>query len=74
MSAAEQWERVSYADFMADVEKARRERYRMVPHQAVKRKRVAWPICKECGLIYLRNRATAHAIKLGCLHEKFGKS
>lgn len=28
--------------------------------------RFAWPVCSKCGLVFLRNQATARAIRRGC--------
>jgi hypothetical protein len=36
-------------------------------HKPVKLyKRIPWLVCKNCGLIYLRNDLTLKAIRLGC--------
>lgn len=36
------------------------------PHVTIKYKRIAWPVCKYCGLLYLKNEPTRKAIKKGC--------
>ncbi len=36
-------------------------------HEAVLLKRLPWPVCKHCGLIYLRNDRTRAAITAGCV-------
>lgn len=28
-----------------------------------------WPVCKKCGLVYLKNQFTAWCIKMGCNNE-----
>lgn len=37
------------------------------PHSPVKYKNLPWPVCRYCGLIYLKNDATRKAINKG--HE-----
>jgi hypothetical protein len=39
------------------------------PHTSVKRKRLAWALCSSCGLLYLKNPATATAIRAGCVKD-----
>ncbi len=41
----------------------------LVPHQPQAVKRLPWPVCRGCGLVYLRNEATRRAIKRG--HWKY---
>ena len=31
---------------------------------------IPWPICTRCGLVYLRNEATAKAVKKGCPRDE----
>ena len=70
--AKDEWEKVSFAEFMADVERARREAYRLVPHRFKPRKRFPWQVCSSCGLVRLRNKLTEKAVRLGCMHQKVG--
>lgn len=45
-------------------------RYEMEPHAPVKLyKSIPWPVCKKCGLVYLKNDFTQWAIRKGCLNE-----
>ncbi len=39
---------------------------RLRPHQAKKLKQLSWPVCKFCGLVYLKNELTRQAIRVGC--------
>lgn len=36
------------------------------PHSWIKLKGLAWPVCKCCGLIWLKNDLTAQAVRAGC--------
>ena len=29
-------------------------------------KGISWPVCRKCGLVYLKNPLTAWCIKMGC--------
>ena len=40
--------------------------YKMEPHAPVKLRRLPWPFCRFCGLLFLKNEPTAESIKLGC--------
>ena len=42
---------------------------KLVPHTPEKPKRLPWPICTGCGLVYLKNDATRRAIRQG--HWKY---
>jgi hypothetical protein len=35
-------------------------------HSPIKLRGLPWLVCKCCGLVYLRNEATARAIRAGC--------
>lgn len=39
-------------------------------HSPKTHKRIAWPICSRCGLLYLKNAVTAQAIKSPCVVEE----
>lgn len=43
---------------------------RLRPHSPSTMKGVSKPVCSLCGLIYLNNDATRHAIKRGCWKAK----
>lgn len=36
------------------------------PHATKAYKGIPWPVCKYCGLVYLRNKPTKKAIRKGC--------
>jgi hypothetical protein len=37
------------------------------PHSMTRRlKHFPWPVCKHCGLVGLRNKATKKALRVGC--------
>jgi len=41
-------------------------RYTYEPHKPVKSKAFPWLYCQYCGLLYLKNRPSRRAVKLGC--------
>lgn len=43
-----------------------KEVYKYQKHSPQKVKFIPWLMCKSCGLIYLNNRPTRKAVKLGC--------
>jgi hypothetical protein len=69
MSASE-WVAVPAREFLADVERARCEPYKLHAHDFQPRKRMPWLVCRGCGLVRLRNRRTAWAERMGCLWRK----
>jgi len=42
------------------------EPYVMEGHAPVKVRWFAWPICRKCALVYLKNPLTAWCVKHGC--------
>lgn len=36
------------------------------PHNPRSMKRFPWPVCRFCGLVYLKNERTKKAIRKGC--------
>ncbi len=67
---SDNWEKVDTREFMADVQKAASESYKMHGHSFTKRKRLPWVICQTCGLVSLRNGLTAWCDKMGCLYSR----
>lgn len=53
-----------------EIKKAKEERR---PHRWILWKMVPWPYCCHCGLMYLKNDATARSAKQGCLQEITGQ-
>jgi hypothetical protein len=39
---------------------------KLTPHSPDKLGRLPWPVCKKCGLVYLKNEATKQRVKRGC--------
>lgn len=40
---------------------------RLRPHSLEKRfKKLPWLVCRHCGLVALKNQATADALRVGC--------
>jgi hypothetical protein len=39
---------------------------KLTPHAPDKLGRLPWPVCKKCGLVYLKNEATKQRVKRGC--------
>lgn len=39
------------------------------PHQPQHRKRLPWPVCARCGLLYLKNDVTRKAASQMCVTE-----
>lgn len=39
-------------------------------HNPKQRKRLPWPVCSRCGLLYLRNEATRRAVRAACVVEE----
>lgn len=68
--STDQWEKVAYKDFIADVNKDAAASYKLVGHQFQQRKRCPYPVCKSCGLVRLRNRLTGYAERYGCDYRK----
>lgn len=61
--SAGKWETVKSSDF-------EEVRYKFQSHKPQKlSKRYAWLVCKQCGLVFLKNKATKKAIKLGCYYN-----
>lgn len=58
------WHTVDTREFLA-----RRGRIERGHHSPGTLKRVAWPVCTRCGLVYLKNEATRRAIKAACVVE-----
>jgi hypothetical protein len=40
------------------------------PHTPRNYKRLAWPVCSRCGLVYLKNEVTAKAARAVCVTEE----
>ncbi len=40
------------------------------PHHPVAHRGLPWPICAHCGLVYLKNIASAWAMKHGCDYKE----
>ncbi len=38
---------------------------RRVPHTWGALKRIPWPVCRGCGLVWLKNEPTSRAVKRG---------
>lgn len=46
-----------------------KETYKFEPHSAKMIKRIPWPICQHCGLMFLKNKISRWCIKTGCNHS-----
>jgi len=46
-----------------------KESYKFENHKPQTIKRIPWPVCQYCGLVYLKNKVTKWCIQKGCLHE-----
>ncbi len=42
------------------------EKYTFENHTPIKYKNFPWLVCKHCGLVYLRNRFSQWAVRMGC--------
>lgn len=40
------------------------------PHTPVKVSGIPWPVCRGCGLVFLRNKITEWCKKYGCNHTE----
>lgn len=57
------WETAKLSDF-------KEVTYKYEKHNPQKlNKRYPWLVCKSCGLVFLKNKATRKAIKLGCYYS-----
>lgn len=53
-----------------------KETYTFEPHKLKMIKRIPWPICQYCGLVFLKNKVSRWCIKNGCnysLHRDYKK-
>lgn len=50
-----------------------KETYKLIQHSWVQRKSMHKPICTNCGLLRLRNKATDIAVKRGCMYDLLEK-
>lgn len=58
------WEKDTSGLSVADIQ--RRQPYKLEPHHFTSKRRLAWPVCKGCGILLLKNEFTAWAAKMGC--------
>jgi hypothetical protein len=52
-------------------------KYSYEAHSPVKVKQLPWPVCRHCGLVYLKNEFTRWCIGKGCnnsYHPEFGRA
>lgn len=64
------WKTVDFSDISTEV------KYTFEKHSPATIKGIPWLVCKNCGLVYLRNRFTAWSIKQGCnsdYHRDYNK-
>jgi len=47
----------------------KKETYTFESHSIKMIKRIPWPICKHCGLIFLKNKVSRWCVKNGCNHS-----
>jgi hypothetical protein len=45
------------------------EPYVFEPHKPEKRRNISYPVCRKCGLVYLKNAFTDWSIARGCNSE-----
>lgn len=62
---ADTWQTVTFEPLPPKVKKSAHAP-RMIGAAKRSSVRFAWPVCARCGLVFLRNDATAKAIKAGC--------
>ena len=43
--------------------------YKIQAHSPQKHKAVPWLVCKNCGLVFFRNKFTQWAIRTGCYND-----
>lgn len=66
MAAKQEWKRVE--DVKAFL--AERGTRSVGVHHATNVKRLPWPVCARCGLLYLKNEATRRELKKPCIVEE----
>ncbi len=64
MSKQGNWVTVDTREFLA-----RKGRVDRGHHSPKAIKRIPWPVCSRCGLLYLKNEATRKAINAACSIE-----
>lgn len=66
MAAEPRWQRVEDARAFLNA----RGRVRVGDHEPRHVKRLSWPYCIHCGLLYLKNDVTRAALRKKCVSEE----
>lgn len=46
-----------------------KETYKFESHSTKMIKRIPWPVCQHCGLVFLKNKISRWCVKTGCNHS-----
>ena len=46
-----------------------KETYTFESHKPIMIKRIPWPVCQYCGLVFLKNKMSRWCVKTGCNHS-----
>jgi hypothetical protein len=66
MAVAEKWYRVENTRAFMEARGVRS----VGVHSPKHIKRIPWPVCSRCGLLYLKNEATAREVRKACVVEE----
>ena len=64
--STERWEAETAEGRAAYQKWLRRGAIKLTPHIMVNRKRLAWCVCSNCGLVSFNNPATRKTMRAGC--------